>query len=549
MSALYRSRSRRRSGSNHALPLIAVAIILLALTLVGYFMYGRQVMEYFKGKPPVTIYSNSEANDNLERLLQDLAGPKAQLLELVENERSRLSWVKNPVTRRQFRWIMMERLIDQNEWDMAVTILPEVEQLASIEQLDRLANAALEHKDVELQMRLDSHLQKLAMNAPEKVSYLLRSIRRQAESRRLLNRPDETMNTLALLEIPVIQSRLTDPKDAAEAAALLMMRADESEVKAPVLQKVRNILKGADWPSCSATAELIIEEVTTTMTDNPVLSDATLREIENKLLKSRESMYSGNKNPELLLQSYILLGKARFRLTDYIGASQALAMAEALAEGGGVLNEELKIQLTRMRARSDEQRGAIDEAMIACRYLAEVDTDLDERLKSILFLTKHTNDTDKVEHLLKAWELIEANPKMHGASDENRILIAQSLADLYLASETYLKATEWLTKCINLIKDKHTDLADGVVFDLRIELALAQRKAKNDRTSLNILRDVVKQMEGLSEEDLERMKKNKPSLYKHAVRELARGYLFFGETYTARQEAKKIGEGVPDKVR
>ena len=512
-------------------------------------MYGAKIKEIFEGKPAVIQYSNKVANDRLEVLLADLSGSKTQLIELFENSRTRMSWIENPTTRRQMRWILMERLIDCDEWTLAMSILPEVEQLASIEQLDRLAIAALRHKDIELQHKLDQRLQKLALNEPTKINYLLSSVQRESESARILNNPDQTMSALAILENPLVQSRLTDPRDAAQAAALLMKRADKSEVKAPILQKVRNILQAANWPSCPATAELIIEEATSTLTENPVLNDATLREVENKLLKSRDAMFTGAEKPELLMQCYILLGEARFRLNDYPGASEALSMAEALAEGSGALNEELKIKLTRMRAKADATRGAIDEAMIAYRYLCTLNDNDEELLTSLLFMAEYTHGDDQMDFLKRAWEVMEKSKKIPNSMLTNKEKISLILADIYTEKEEWQEACNWLKLYLDIKTAELPEASSPDMLKLRLRLALANRKAKNDRTALKLFKDMVAVFEGMNEETLDAFKKENSSLYKSILREQSRTYLLLGESYTAKQISKKIGEGLPDKVR
>ena len=412
MSTIYRRRPRRRATASHTLPLLAILTIIAALLCGLYLLYGSKVKAMFVTPPPTIVYSNKQANDNLEKLLGDLAGNKSTLLQLTDNSRSRLGWIKDPVTRRRMRWILMERLIDLHEWQAAMQILPSVEELATEEQLDRLAVAALMHNDLELQLRLDRRLQELAMHSPSKVRLQLRSIRRTVETSLKLKRADEAIKAIARLELPSTQARLTDPLDASEAASLLMICADLSEVKEPVLQKVRNVLEAANWPSCPATAKLIIEEVSGTVRDNPRLSEVAMREIEGKLIKSRDSMFDATEDSYLLPQCYSLLGDLRYRMKDYDGCVSALAMATALAEGYATLTPELKIRLTRLRSRANEQRGAMDEALMDCRILAESDPDPKERLRSLMLLAAHAQGDDKVARLQQCWELIAKNEKL-----------------------------------------------------------------------------------------------------------------------------------------
>ena len=163
---MYRRYRNHRKNNGHALPITAISLVVLALLGWGIFSKGQDIMNYFKGK---TIYyaSDKEANDNLERLLADLAGDKAKVLELAQNARTRLGWIKSDVTRRRFRWILLTRLVDLDLWNEAMLILPEVESLATPEGLDRLARAARDHKDYELQLRLDRRIMDHATRHPK----------------------------------------------------------------------------------------------------------------------------------------------------------------------------------------------------------------------------------------------------------------------------------------------------------------------------------------------------------------------------------------------
>ena len=221
-----------RKKSNHTLPLAAAGLTVGALLLWGLFAKGQDIIQFFKGQT-IVVPSNAEANANLSRLLADLAGDKARLLELAENSRARLGWIENADTQRQFRWFLMSRLVDKGQWQEAARILPEVESLAPVEGLDRLAMAAAEHGDFELQLRLDRELQEKLVNSPEHTELLLRSIRRSAETCIRMQNNDAAVKAIAQLDAPGVLVRLTDPELAAEAASLQMLRASVCAVKEP----------------------------------------------------------------------------------------------------------------------------------------------------------------------------------------------------------------------------------------------------------------------------------------------------------------------------
>ena len=222
---MQRRYRKNRKQSNHALPAVAIGITLAALAIGGLFYKGEDILLYFKGQT-IVVHSNKEANDNLSRLLSDLSGDKARLLELAENSSARLGWIENVDTRRQFRWFLMMRLVEKGQWDEALRILPEVESLAPVEGLNSLAQAALEHEDYELQLRLDAQLQNKLMNLPDRTALLLQSIRRYAETCIRMKRNDDAVHAITRLDAPAIMARLAAPHLATEAASLQMLRAN-----------------------------------------------------------------------------------------------------------------------------------------------------------------------------------------------------------------------------------------------------------------------------------------------------------------------------------
>ena len=115
---MYRRYKPRRKSSSHVLPLTAVGLTAAALVIWGLFAKGDDIIRFFKGET-IVVHDNSEANDNLERLLANLSGDKSKLLELAEDSKTRLGWIKNADTRRQFRWFLMSRLIETGQWDAA----------------------------------------------------------------------------------------------------------------------------------------------------------------------------------------------------------------------------------------------------------------------------------------------------------------------------------------------------------------------------------------------------------------------------------------------
>ncbi len=372
---MYRRYKPRRKTSSHAIPLTAIGLTATALLFWGIYAKGSDIYHFFEGET-IVVADNSEANARLDELMRDLAGDKARLLNLAETEKTRLGWIKDVTTRRQVRYFLVCRLIDMGQWDEAVRILPEVETLAPLEGLDRIAEAALAHKDYDLQLRLDRELQDKAVLSTEHTALLLRSIRRTAETCIRMNRKDEAAAAImSRLGTPSVIARLDSPELAAEAAALQMLCADISEVKEPVLQMVRNTLEHAKWPLCPATSRLMLEEVSNTLRDNQNLTQNNLREIEAKLLHCRDAMLEYPDKEHRLPKCYMMLGELRYRLGNYEGCAQALTLAAAFAEGYGEMTPELQMSLSRLRSRANEARGAVEEAKDDYRYLLERETD------------------------------------------------------------------------------------------------------------------------------------------------------------------------------
>ncbi len=546
---MYRRYKPRRKTSSHAIPLTAIGLTATALLLWGIYAKGSDIYHFFEGKT-VVVADNSEANANLNRLMGDLAGDKPRLLELAATEKTRLGWIQDVNTRRQFRYFLVCRLIDAGQWQEAVRILPEVETLAPMEGLDRIAEAALAHEDYELQLRLDRELQDKAVHSPEHTTLLLRSIRRTAETCIRMNRKDDAAAVIrARLGMPAVSARLAAPELAAEAASLLMLCADISEVKEPILQMVRNTLEKAKWPLCPATSRLMLEEVSNTLRDNQNLSHAALREIEAKLLHCRDAMLEYPDREHRLPKCYMMLGDLRYRLGNHEGCAQALTLAAAFAEGYGEMTPELQLTLSRLRSRANEARGAVEEAKADYRYLLERETDAKEIFRCLTFLATHSEGEERINLLTRCWDMLSRDEKLALTDTMNRADIARELAKYFTDRQDYENAIRWVGECLTMTEAAHPDLTDGKVLRARMEHALILRKAQRDSVAVRQLRDVVRAMEQMADEEREKLDAADNKLYKDAVREFSRTYLLMGDKQLAKDVIKKIRESLPEKQR
>ncbi len=542
-----RYRAGRRSG-NYTLPVASIAIIGTALFIWLIWAKGENIVRFFEGE---TIYypDNSEANANLSRLLADLSGDKAQLLSLAENSKARLGWIKDDETRRRVRWILMTRLLDKGLWDEAVQILPEVEDLANPQNLERLAQAALQHENYELQLHLDAMLQDAAFSQPADTELLLHSIRRTAETCLKMRNVEGAVKAISRLDSPAVLARFSTPELAAEAADLQMLRADVSTVKEHALQLVRNILEQAQWPPCLATSRLMLEEVSTALADNPALTHAALKEIEEKLLHCRDALLEYSDKEHKLPQCYLTLGELRLRMGDYSGCAQALTLANAFAECYGETDLNWQLKTARLRAKANMSRGAKAEAMEDCRFLAEHESDPASLMTALTFLSTNTEDKEREKALSRLWSVMQAQPKTTKTDKEERARIAREIAKLHADSGAKEQAVKWGVEAMRAAQDAYPDLTTGKALRASMELALLQRKKGDDTLAKRRLREIVKAIESMEEGERQKLDNADKTLYTTAVREYSRTCLLDGDRDSAKIIIRKIKEDLPEKKR
>ena len=362
-----------------------------------------------------------------------------------------------------------------------------------------------------------------------------------------MKRNDDAVHAITRLDAPAIMVRLSEPSLATEAADLQMKRANICGVPEPVLQNVRNILEQAKWPLCPATSQLMLKEVSNALRDNPNIPMNSLKEIEEKLLRCRDSMLEYPDKEHRLPVCYTLLGEIRYRLQDYAGCAQALSLAAAFAEGYGEMTPELQVKLRRLASRANEARGAVAEAMQDCRYLLEHEKDNSEILRCITFMAKHAEGEEKMELLMQCWNMMQ--DKTSPADNERKAEIINELSAWYLRKEDYTNAAKWIEQSTRMIAAAHPVLSDGKALQARLDLALVQRKAMLDTTAIRKLRDLKREVDQMSEEDRARLNEAAPALYKSIVREFARSCLLVGDKTTAKALARSIKESIPEKKR
>lgn len=547
MSAIHKRFNPRRRGGKSHVPAIAGAIVILGLAIFVFRKFDS-IKQWFE-PTIITEKSDEEANRRLDKLMGSLSGDRIAVLQLARDYTAKVAWIRDPKVRRQFEWILMNRLIELGEWKEARKILPGVISIANAAQLDAIAREAQRHEDYELQLQIERQIQEQQIDSKATIGYLLQSLQRSVATDLKLQRKENAIKSIARLDMPAVQARIETPAQAATAAALQLQRASLSEVKEPVYVQVRAILERANWPACPATSLLVMEEVRSTLAAESKLSPAALKELEAKMKKCIESMLASGDRNRSLPSCYMMLGDIRNRLGDAPGCVQALSLAGAFAEGFGEMTPELRLRIARVRSRANAARNAVEEALPDLRFLAERDTDPHERIRALLILAEHTRDAEQIEVLSQCWKELSET----GAAYENRDAamadIASRLAAHYMEENDYPRAAEWYDKTARLQEKLHPDLTEGSALQSRYQYAAAQLKAKNDGVAARGFIGVIRAIEGFSEEEDAVFKKNAPNLYKQAVRNLARAYLFLKERSLAKAVIKKIKEDLPDAVR
>ncbi len=543
-----RYRHHRARNVNYTFPIAAISVIFVACVFWFLWAKGEAIRLYFEGK---TIYvpDNSEANENLSHLLSDLSGDKARLLDLAANHRVRLGWIKDETTRCHFLRILMNNLLDKNQWDDAMKLLPEVEALLTLADMDRIAEEAVQRGEYELQLRLDSKIQDDTLNRPDEASLLLRSIRRTVATCMKMNDTEGAVKAISRLDTPAVLARFTDPNLAAQVADLQMQRADVSTIKEHSLQLVRNVLEQANWPACRATARLMLEEVALALQDNPAMQQAALKEIEAKLRRCRDALHDFGDREHKLPQCYLLLGELRERMGDYAGCVQALTLAQAFAESYGTADLALQLRLARLRAKANMARGAEEEALSDCRFIAEHETEAEPLMSALTILSAHAKDAEREKILARLWDVMKAQSDATPEALKERVRIAAEISRLHAAAGARDQAIKWATHALRAAQEAYPTQTDGKALRASYDLALLQRSNREDVAAMRRFRDIVKAIEGFSPEQRKELDAADSSLYSSAVREYARTCLLTGDRDLARAIIRKIREGLPEKRR
>ncbi len=553
---MYRRYKPKRKNTSHALPIAAVSLTIVSLLTWAYFAKGEEIIESFKGET-IVVRDDTEANNNLNRLLADLSGDRPSLLKLAEDRTVRMGWIKSEETRRRFLWVLASRLVDEGEWATVKPIVPEVEGIAPIEGLDRIAALAKEKSDFDFQLKLEKQLQNRLVNEPaETTSLLLNSIRRYVETCEQMDKKNEAYQAMDILRREQVNARLkSKPELAVEAAALKLRCAEVSGALQAEWDEVRSLLEGAGWPDCPATGKLLLNEASRSL-QNPARRKEELQAIQANLLKALDSLLMFPDTDRRLPECYTMLGDVCFRLAQYDSCVQYLTLSDAFARGYGIKDEELRqmeLHHCRMRARANEARGAITDAVEDYRFLLENETEPAAVYKCLSFLAEHAEGEERIELLKRCRDMLKEHDSLMKDSKWSFAQIAKEIADFYVAQERYSEAIQWVKESVAIDEETYPDLTDGKVLRARMNLALIERKTeKNDEQAVERLKRVVRTINEMDEATRAKLNENDPKLYADASREFARTYLIMGGKYNeklARDIVKKIKEPLPAKTR
>ena len=542
------SRFRSPRKSNSIIPKLAVVILLAGFILWLALSRDSAPNEHSNADKGASA-SSYEANATIARLLDDLCGDKARLLDLANNFQTRTGFLGNRDTQQRMRWLLVSRLLDNDLWAEAARMIPDILPIVSADSLDRLADAAAAHKDLELEQKIDRRLQEVLLASPADTPLLLRSIRRAAEACIAAGRHDEAIKIVSVLDGPAVMARINTPELAAEAAGLQMLRAGVSEVKEPVLQQARNILDKAKWPSCPAASRLMLDEVSNTLRDNPRLNAAALKTLEEKLLHCRRLMMEFPDPDHRLPECYRLLSDLRIRLKDYQGSTKALELSAAFLESYGELTPKMELELYRVRTKASLASGDTEETVQNYRWLLEHETDPAGTFAAMAYLIDHTEGEDRAKLLERTWSFLDANQNIARANASARTKVAQALVEYYAGKEAYQKAIKWLRINRDLAESANPDITNGVALKAKYDLALMLRKDKQDGSASAALYQVCEAIEKMSEAQRAKLDAAAPRLYRDAVREYARTRYIMGDTVRARAWCKKIKESLPSRDR
>lgn len=553
---MYRRYKPKKKNTSHALPITAVLFTVAALLIWGFFSKWDDMVRYVKGDT-IVVKDNTEANKNLEALLADLSGDRPRLIKLAEDRNKRLGWISSDETRRRFLWVLVSRLVDEGEWQTAKPIVPEVEAIAPVEGLDRIAALAKEKKDFDFQLKLDKQLQNRLVNEPaETTPLLLSSIRRYVDTCEQMDKKNEAYQAMDMLKRSQVNARLkANPDQAVEAAALKLRCAEVSGALQAEWDEVRNLLEGAGWPSCPATGKLLLNEAAQSL-KNANRTKQELQAIQANLLKALDSMLKYPDTDRRLPECYTMLGDVCYRLGQHEACVQYITLSDAFARGYGVRDEALKameMKHRRMRARANEARGAIAEAMVDYRYLLDNEKDQAEVFKCLSFLATHAQGEEKILLLKRCWDMLKQNEALAKSSQWSFAQIAKEIAEFYVAQKSYAEAISWVKESVHIVEESNPDLTDGKALRARLNLALIERKTeRNDGHAVERLKLVVRAIEQMDEESRAKLDAADAKLYADAVREFARTYLVMGGKYNekiARSVIRKIKEPLPTKIR
>ncbi len=558
MSLINRRYKPRKRTHKTIVPVVIVAALICG---AAFLIYQKANIQKMFEPVTITIISNQEANAKLASLMRDLGGDRATLLKLAQNYKIRLAEITTDpqsnqtydrATVQRFEWTLMNRLIDAGEWKEAKKILPNVEDVIRIPQLENLAIEASDRGDDELQIRLEEKIQKSMRNSNEPIGYLIRSLRRHTDTLLALKKDKKAIEILSCLSEPGIQKKCSENAEIASEAANLLLLSDKlSDVSnAAGLQLAETILKNAKCHQSSAIPKILMEKSRKRLQDNKGMDRNALLDIEADLDRCRESLLAYPDDEQSLPECTLILGEVRFKLNNYDGCVSALSQAAAFAEAFNKMTPELKLRITRLRARANSARGAQDEAIADLKYLAANETDPNEKFKAFYYLSNNTVGEERIQKLLECWTMLPDGDTPTAEQQTCKADMACELGNYYFDNEKYADAITWFRRADAPLQAIAKD-TDGRRLSNLLKIGNAQLKNRKVYEARKVYKNLVETIKAMSEEDQETLAKTKQSkdvestLFKKAVREYANTYHLDRDRDTARSILKQIDERLP----
>lgn len=541
--SISKSYSRRPKNNNKVFLYIAV------LAVIGGSIYALK-----KSWPSITgmfepkiirEQSDTEANERLDRLMKDLGGDRAAILNLAKTRQERMDWVRTSETRLMVEWMLTYRLIELGEWDIAKQIFPALIPNLSVSYLDILAKECMLRREIDLLAKIERNIQEKSQSSNANVSLLLNSLERSYTIHEEINDRVAVIKLLSALEVPQMQARFIKLEDAIRAANLLMKKDELIGPNASAgAEQAAIILAKAKWPESLATSVVLLDQARKILNQDPAPSSASISEAIAQLSRCRVGLGKYAEGNYYLPECLALLGQAQILNQQYVESIKSLNQAEQLAETFSKSSPSATLQIVRSRAKANLALKNIKEAVRDLQVLTEIEAVPLARFQAMQMMASISQGDEALEAWKKCWEMLEAQPQIANSQKGLLAGIPDKLGDAYLERQDYPSAVAWYEKALPGMKQDYI-LSDGVLLTCEYKLAKALVEQKKYQAASKVYAEMITQMDTLSEEEMTGLNKAQPNIKKLVHRQLAICYIKLGRKDEAKAVVKLIGEALP----